>query len=974
MGLFSKKKVRSQHDLNFPCLNLRVTPAVVPLPGVLYRITIPRSEAASILSEFKKHPKLQAQQILKHIRTFENGQNVINDTVYESLKYFQENYSPQDNSPLYVCLVSSSGVSCSYGCISKICGVTIQSKTIVISFKGLMRAEVQNTLLNYTNKLWASPITISDELGLIEKEHEQLQKAVHQAYNEFHTVDKVIEDFKSQYRKANNNNDAYGHLLLLSPLANTLYFQLNRSQFSKSWSLLKNLFLDAAQTKSGPEQVQEFLTLMDITMSLLPTTFSQRAEFLSISSAKERFDIFLKLLKSFESTILETLNATKFVLYHFQNSSDFDRSLLIAKQLESLKFFLGSIQRTQSNKDIKKQLSTGRQTSGILDEKTSDENDMIRDFLDDLKHKGVDPDAIKMLLKDFKKLSKITPQNSEYQVLRNYFDIIMDIPFGKKIIKKSPIDLKGSEIFLNKDHYGLVNVKKRLLEYLSVLKLNERLKSKSPTSSKAPILLLVGPPGVGKTSIAKSVAEVLGRKFQRISLGGIHNEADIRGHRRTYVGSMCGLIVNALRKSSCMNPLILLDEIDKVLNGQAGGHGARINGDPGAALLEVLDPEQNNSFVDHYVGFPLDLSDVLFFCTANRLDEISEPLLDRMEIIEIPGYNPEEKIEIGSKYLLPKQIKANGLTKVNVNIKLTEEAWKNLVFQYIREPGVRNLERKLATIARGKVVEFVENEKENQEEIIESDQLIKYLGLPMHPLSKDLMQKIKFAERYGVVNGLAYNSDGTGSVLIFEVVSKGRTRDELGPRVSTTGNLGSILNESIQIATTLVKSIIQRGLIRDLSSKIASKFLSSDLHLHVPMGSVSKDGPSAGVAIALCLLSMALTKPVPADLCLTGEITLRGKVLPIGGVKEKLLGAQMYGMKTVLIPGSNRSDVIEAVMDPQEFQSSLENEDLPELNVVNSKMNLNVHYVEDFYDVITHCWSAKVTAHDVLLGPARASL
>lgn len=753
--------------------------------------------------------------------------------------------------------------------------------------------------------------------------------------------------------------------------------------------------------------------MMDLVVAILPLPLSQKSMFLSLQDLVTRGRKFKQSLDEFREIFDKLYESTEYVEKYFSQASDLEKSRLIANQLKSLRFYIDDIKRSNSSRNVVRsrheagagQLTNIKKPSNFAEEEDETEEgeselEVLKKFVDGLQSNGVHPDGVKMMKKDFKRFMKMTPQNSEYQVLRNYFDIVMDIPFGHIFNKNvQGIDLSLAQKELNEGHYGLFNVKKRLMEYLCVLKLNEKIQEdkkvtqlesfvkedasaktgnhhglgeEKPTpvsprgsSPKSPILLLVGPPGVGKTSIAKSIADVLGRSFQRISLGGVHNEAEIRGHRRTYVGSMSGLLINALRKSGCMNPLILLDEVDKVLNssGAGGGHGNKLNGDPGAALLEVLDPEQNHTFMDHYVGFPVDLSQVLFFCTANDLSGITEPLLDRMEVVEIPGYMPEEKIKIGSQYLLPKQIGLNGLDKIGIHVTLSDEAWRTLVLEYTREPGVRNLERNLASIVRGKVVEYIngENNKE-QANCVNSEQLFKYLGLPLHPISRELTEPIKFSEKYGIVNGLSYNSDGTGSVLVFEVIKTGNNAGANGPTITTTGNLGTVLNESIDIACSFVKSILTRGIIRGIDEALMKEFASSDYHLHVPMGAISKDGPSAGVAISLALLSLAIKRPVDPRICMTGEITLRGKVLPIGGVKEKLLGAQMYGMKKVLLPKANRRDLLKTLAETDENQDTaryydvLDDPNHPEISLVQDKTGLQVCYANDFYDVVEHIW------------------
>ena len=471
---------------------------------------------------------------------------------------------------------------------------------------------------------------------------------------------------------------------------------------------------------------------------------------------------------------------------------------------------------------------------------------------------------------ELKKLRNMSPMSAEATVVRNYLDWLLSIPWNKR--KRVNIDLARAEAILDADHYGLEKVKERILEYLAVQKRTNKL--------KGPILCLVGPPGVGKTSLGKSIARATGREFIRMSLGGVRDEAEIRGHRRTYIGSMPGKVIQSLRKAKFSNPFFLLDEIDKM--------GADFRGDPSSALLEVLDPEQNSTFSDHYLEVDYDLSDVMFVTTANSL-RMPEPLLDRMEIIRIPGYTEDEKVEIAKRHLVAKQREAHGLKPDEFTI--SDAGIRHLIRYYSREAGVRNLERDLANLARKAVRELVSNKAlkhiEMTEELIE-----KYAGV----------RRFRFGEaeeedQVGVVTGLAWTEVGGELLNIESVMLPGKGR------MTTTGKLGDVMKESIEAASSYVRS---RAI--DFGVK-PSLFEKTDIHVHVPEGATPKDGPSAGVAMVTSIVSVLTSNPVRRDVAMTGEITLRGRVLPIGGLKEKLLAALRGGIKTVLIPSENVKDL-----------------------------------------------------------------
>lgn len=494
----------------------------------------------------------------------------------------------------------------------------------------------------------------------------------------------------------------------------------------------------------------------------------------------------------------------------------------------------------------------------------------VDEYIEKIKELGMPEETEEKVIKEAKKLEKINPNSAEYGVILNYLDWIIALPWTYE--EEEEIDLNKAQEILDEDHYGLEDVKERIIEFLAVRKLND--------SPKGPILCLVGPPGVGKTSIAQSVARALDREFVRMSLGGVRDEAEIRGHRRTYVGAMPGRVITLMRKAGEINPVFLLDEIDKL--------GNDYRGDPSSGLLEVLDPEQNNTFTDHYLDVPYDLSKVLFLTTANTTNTIPAPLLDRMEVIRIDGYTPFEKLQIANRYILPKQLKEANIDEKTLTI--SDNAMLTIINSYTRESGVRGLERNIQKIIRKAAVDIVKNKKKNIR--VTDGNLHKYLGP-----KKFLYDVLDEDDQVGVVNGLAWTSVG-GTTLKVEVnITEG------SGKVQLTGKLGDVMKESAQAAITYIRSIADEYGIDPKFSK------DSDIHIHVPEGATPKDGPSAGVTIVTAILS-ALTKiPVKNDVAMTGEITLRGRVLPIGGLKEKLLAANRMGIKTVLIPSENERDL-----------------------------------------------------------------
>ena len=476
------------------------------------------------------------------------------------------------------------------------------------------------------------------------------------------------------------------------------------------------------------------------------------------------------------------------------------------------------------------------------------------------------------LTKELGRLEKQPFGSAEATVLRNYLDTVLELPWGK--YTKERVNVEAARKVLDGDHYGLEKVKERILEFLAVKQLSPQMKGQ--------ILCLVGPPGVGKTSIATSVAHAIHRNMARISLGGVHDEAEIRGHRKTYVGAMPGRIIAAIKQADSCNPLLLLDEIDKLGNDQRG--------DPASALLEVLDAEQNATFRDHFLEVPFDLSDVLFITTANTLDTIPKPLLDRMEVIELSSYTDEEKVEIAKRHLIPKQIKRHGLTKAK--FKLSDDALRTLIRGYTRESGVRILERQIGALCRKAAMRLVTGTVKSVS--VTEKNLEELLGIPRyHP------DHIPQTEQVGVVNGLAWTSVG-GEILEVEVAVVPGTG-----KVELTGNLGDVMKESAHAALTYIRSrAAQLGIEADFHK-------TKDLHIHFPEGAVPKDGPSAGIAITTAMVSALTGMPVKVELAMTGEVTLRGRVLPIGGLKEKTMAAYRNGIRTVLIPADNEKDLEE---------------------------------------------------------------
>jgi ATP-dependent Lon protease len=527
------------------------------------------------------------------------------------------------------------------------------------------------------------------------------------------------------------------------------------------------------------------------------------------------------------------------------------------------------IGKTQRDYMLRQQLEAIRQELG----EGGDHESEVERLRERIAAAGMPEEAEKQASRELERLAQMPPAAAEHGVIRSYLEWMVELPWSK--VSEDSLDIEAAGAILDEDHYGLEKVKERILEYISVLSLKRDL--------KGPILCFVGPPGTGKTSLGRSIARALGREFQRISLGGVHDEAEIRGHRRTYVGALPGRIVQGLRRAGSRNPVFMLDEVDKV--------GADFRGDPSSALLEVLDPEQNSTFSDHYLEVPFDLSQVLFIATANQMDPVPAALRDRMEVIELPGYILEEKVEIARRFLVPRQCRQNGIE--SIDFELPDETLQALIASYTREAGVRNLEREIGAVARKIARRVAEGEAGGAFRIAPGD-------------LADLLGPVKYepeiAERAGqpgVAVGLAWTPAG-GDILFVE-----STRMPGKGQLKVTGSLGDVMRESAEAARSWLRTRAEDlGLDRDL-------FEDSEIHIHVPAGAVPKDGPSAGVAMVTSLASLLLGRPARAEVAMTGEITLRGKVLPVGGVKEKLLAAKRAGIRRVVLPERNRKDVEE---------------------------------------------------------------
>ncbi|RJQ56997.1 MAG: endopeptidase La [Nitrospiraceae bacterium] len=538
--------------------------------------------------------------------------------------------------------------------------------------------------------------------------------------------------------------------------------------------------------------------------------------------------------------------------------------LLVQQKIQS--DVKGEIDKTQREYFLREQLKAIQRELGEIDEKTEE----IMDLRIKIERAKMPEKVAKEAIKQINRLEKMHQDSAEAGTIRTYVDWLVELPWAKS--SKDMLDLKKAKKVLDEDHYDLEKVKERILEYLGVRKLKEKM--------KGPILCFVGPPGVGKTSLGKSIARSLGREFFRMSLGGMRDEAEIRGHRRTYVGAMPGRIIQGIKTAGKNNPVFMLDEVDKI--------GMDFRGDPASALLEVLDPEQNYAFSDHYLGVPFDLSNVMFITTANLMDPIPSPLRDRMEIISLSGYTAEDKVGIAKNYHIPKQLKEHGIT--DKNLKINDSALLQIITHYTREAGVRNLEREIANLCR-KVARKIAEGKTGKY-VISSRNLSKYLGVPKY-LPEEEIKK----DEIGVSTGLAWTETGGDIIYIEATIMKGKGG------ITLTGQLGDVMKESAHAALSYIRS---RARTLGINNNLFSQ---NDIHIHVPAGAIPKDGPSAGITMATAIASVFTGKPVHKNIAMTGEVTLRGKVLPIGGLKEKTLAAKRMGINKIIIPKRNEKDL-----------------------------------------------------------------
>ncbi len=626
-----------------------------------------------------------------------------------------------------------------------------------------------------------------------------------------------------------------------------------RQTFSRILELSPNLPNELINVVMG---IEEPGVLADIAISHLNIPVDERQGILEILNVRERLEAALRIL----SQQLEMLELGHKIQTKVRSQVDkSQREFYLREQMKAIKKELGE---------------------------TGEGGDEIEELREQLKKAELPEEAMNEAERELDRLSKMHPSSPEYSVARTYIEWMIELPWNK--FTRERISLKKAEHILNRDHYDLEKIKKRILEYIAVRKLKP--------DAKGPILCFAGPPGTGKTSLGRSIARALGRKFHRIALGGIRDEAEIRGHRRTYIGAMPGRIIQGIRKTGVRNPVLMLDEIDKL--------GTDFRGDPASALLEVLDPEQNSTFTDNYLGVEFDLSSVIFLATANMIDTIPPPLLDRMEVLELSGYTVEEKIEIAKRYLFPRQLEENGLTRKNLTID--RRALEKIIRDYTREAGVRNLERQIAAVCRAVAREVAAG---NTDKVtVRIKRLEEYLGKP-----RFFSETADRTGMPGVATGLAWTPAG-GEILFIEATDMAGSG-----KLTLTGKLGDVMKESAQAALSLIRARAEKlGIDEEV-------FRKRDIHVHVPSGAIPKDGPSAGVALTMALISLFTDRPIQPEVAMTGEITLRGLVLPVGGIKEKILAAYGAGIKEVLIPARNRRDI----------------EDLPE----NVREKLKFHFI-----------------------------
>jgi ATP-dependent Lon protease len=702
------------------------------------------------------------------------------------------------------------------------------------------------------------------------------------------TPDNKALIFLSAQRKAKTNDPTpddihhfgtLGHVLQLLPLPDgtvkVLVEGVRRAQIKKFLPNDAFFMVEADEVDEQAERSVEqealvrsvhavFKAFVNLNKRIPPEMLMQVASIDDPARLADTIAVQLSLKLADRQALLEMENASKRLEKLYELMQGEIEILQVEKKIRTR--VKKQMEKTQKEYYLNEQMQAIQKELGDRDEFKNE----VQEIEEKLKTKRMSKEATLKVKKELKKLRMMSPMSAEATVVRNYIDWIMSLPWYEET--KDRLDIAEAEQVLNEDHYGLKKAKERILEYLAVQALVQKL--------KGPILCFVGPPGVGKTSLAKSIARATGRKFVRLSLGGVRDEAEIRGHRRTYIGAMPGKLIQSLKKAGSSNPVFLLDEIDKM--------STDFRGDPSAALLEVLDPEQNSTFNDHYLDCDYDLSNVMFICTANTMHNIPGPLQDRMEVIRIAGYTEMEKMSIARRYLIPKEREANGLA--DVPVVLSDKALRTIIHRYTRESGVRSLEREIASVFRKVARDVLKNGKRTIE--VDRKQAMKFLGIPKFRLGEAERE-----DQVGIVMGLAWTEMG-GELLTTEATlmpGKGK--------LIITGKLGEVMQESAQAALSYVRSRADRfGIDRKF-------FENNDIHIHLPEGAIPKDGPSAGVTMCTALVSALAKIPVRRDVAMTGEITLRGRVLPIGGLKEKALAAHRAGIKTVLVPKDNKKDL-----------------------------------------------------------------
>ncbi|WP_017472744.1 endopeptidase La [Amphibacillus jilinensis] len=610
--------------------------------------------------------------------------------------------------------------------------------------------------------------------------------------------------------------------------------------------------------------LDQFKKYVELSSKLSKETYESVIDIADLSQLTDLISSHLPIKLSIKQVLLEMIDVDERAQQLMELISNEQEVLRLEQKIgQRVK---RSIEQTQKEYYLREQMKAIQKELGDKDGKSGE----VADLQDKIEQSNMPERILKLAEKELKRFEKVPQTSAESSVIRNYLEWLVSLPWSNET--EDHLDVDHAETILNQDHYGLDKVKERILEYLAVQQLTKSL--------RGPILCLVGPPGVGKTSLAKSIARAINRRFVRLSLGGVRDEAEIRGHRRTYVGAMPGRIIQGMKKAETINPVMLLDEIDKMAND--------FRGDPSAAMLEVLDPEQNSQFSDHFIEETYDLSKVMFIATANHLQTIPRPLLDRMEIISIPGYTELEKQHIARNYLLPKQLAAHGLKKGNLQVR--DEGLIKLIRRYTREAGVRQLERQLAALCRKAAKLFVSEQKKRI--VITENQLEKLLGKPLYRYG--MMEE---EDQIGTATGLAYTAAGGDTLAIEVSIVPGKGK------LALTGKLGDVMKESAHAALSYIRS-------RAEQLKIDPDFhQKQDIHIHVPEGATPKDGPSAGITMATALISSLTNHPVRKEVGMTGEITLRGRVLPIGGLKEKTLSAHRAGLTTIIIPKENEKDL-----------------------------------------------------------------